>query len=100
MGEIKIDSQDLERHLIEQIEFLETSCDLYDEGKTSEAKRIAVSIRTLLHDTRHSKSLLGQLQKKSNLFYSTNLPLPKESISTYFGLSLIGMNGNEITSKI
>lgn len=95
MGLVELDNDELERHLIEQIEFLETSCELYDDGKINEAKRIAVCIRTLFHDTRHSKSLLGQLQKKSNLFYSSNLPLAKESISSFFGLCMIGMKGKE-----
>jgi hypothetical protein len=95
MGLVEIDNNELERHLIEQIELLETSCELYDSGKINEAKRIAVCIRTLFHDTRNSKSLLGQLQKKSNLFYSSNLPIAEESISSFFGLCMIGMKGND-----
>lgn len=52
---------DLEDHLDEQINFIKSSAKAYDEGQESEAKRCAVSIRILVHDTMHSKSLLGQL---------------------------------------
>lgn len=95
MSNIKLKYEDLEEHLKEQIEFLNTSCDLYDKGMFSEAKRIAAIIRVLFHDTRHSKSLLGQLGRKSDSFYSTNLPLTSESLSTYSGLTMIGMKGKD-----
>jgi hypothetical protein len=52
---------DLEAALAEQLGFLETSARLYDEGVLPEAKRMTTSLRILLHDSRNSKSLLGQL---------------------------------------
>jgi hypothetical protein len=64
MVKIKLKYKELEDHLKEQLDFLITSCDLYDRGKLSEAKRIAATIRILFHDTKHSRSLLGQLEKK------------------------------------
>ncbi|SHJ92052.1 hypothetical protein SAMN04487911_1589 [Arenibacter nanhaiticus] len=88
MSKVELKYEDLEDHLKEQIEFLNTSCDLFDDGKFAEAKRIATIIRVLFHDTRHSKSLLGQLGRKSDSFYSTNLPLASESLSTYSGLTI------------
>ncbi len=93
MDQIKLSINELEEHLIEQIKFLETSCELYDAGETNEAKIIALCIRILLHDSISSNSLLGQLQKKSNLFYSSNLLLSKESITSFFGLTMIGLKG-------
>ncbi|MGH7961172.1 MAG: hypothetical protein ACRERD_05005, partial [Candidatus Binatia bacterium] len=36
-------------HLIEQLEMLDASCQGWDQGRNSEAKRIAVSIRTFVH---------------------------------------------------
>ena len=51
-------------NLEEQIDFLRTSCALYDEGKEHEAKRIALSVRVLVHDTGAGESLLGQLGVK------------------------------------
>jgi hypothetical protein len=93
MVKIKLKYKELEDHLKEQLDFLITSCDLYDRGKLSEAKRIAATIRILFHDTKHSRSLLGQLEKKENKFYSTNLPLIEKTLGTYSGLTLIGMKG-------
>lgn len=62
---------ELKNHLNEQIEFLMLSTDLYDKGHEIEAKRMAVTIRTLVHDTRNSNSLLRQLNMKGIKFIST-----------------------------
>lgn len=72
MADFPLSQNELNVHLYEQLEFLETSADLYDTGRTSEAKRLALVLRTLLHDTRHSKSLLGLLNRKNVLFYDTS----------------------------
>lgn len=95
MGKLKLKYEDLEEHLIEQIELLQNACNAYDNGSTVEAKNIALRVRTLLHDTDKSKSLLGQLSKKSNGFYSTNTPLSAQSISSHFGLINIGLKGKD-----
>jgi hypothetical protein len=83
---------ELERLLKEQLQFLRTSARLYDEGEHSEAKRLAVSIRVLVHDTKKSKSLLGQLGLKSLDFLDTAIPPIAGSEFTYSGLvsSLLG----------
>lgn len=66
-------SQDeLNSHLAEQIAFLEASILSYDSGNTSEAKRLASTLRLMLHDTRNSKSLLGQLGLKILKFCDTS----------------------------
>jgi hypothetical protein len=62
---------DLKEHLTDQIHFLESSAESYDAGFDGEAKRLANSIRLLLHDTKKSKSLLGQLGLKNMEFYDT-----------------------------
>jgi hypothetical protein len=59
--------QDFRLHLDEQIDFLESSIAAYDGGKEHEAKRLAVPIRTLVHNTRHSTSLLRHLQVQRQL---------------------------------
>jgi hypothetical protein len=41
----------LRRHFAEQLGFIRTSMKAYDDGQQVEAKRIAVILRTLLHDT-------------------------------------------------
>jgi hypothetical protein len=65
---------DLEQHLAEQIEFLRRSAETYDSGFKAEYKKIAVTLRLLLHDTKFSKSLLGQLNQMSIPFYDTAMP--------------------------
>lgn len=61
--------QELEAMLAEQLEWLESSARLYDTGKKHEAKRLAVTIRVLLHDTSMSMSLLRQLGLKHRLLF-------------------------------
>jgi hypothetical protein len=53
-----------------QVGFLERSSALFDEGHEDEGERLALATRVLLHDTRQSHSLLGQLGVKSALRYS------------------------------
>lgn len=59
----------LETMLAEQIDYLGSSAHLYDAGRKHEAKRLAVTLRLLLHDTSMSQSLLGQLDLKLRLLY-------------------------------
>lgn len=77
---------ELENHLDENIQFLELSSDSYDSGFYGEAKRLALTIRVLLHDTNHSKSLLEQLGKKTILFYDSSTENITDGITTYAGL--------------
>ncbi len=58
-------------HLKEQIEFLNSSSISYDNGFEGEAKRLAVVIRVLVHDTSQSSSLLTLLGRKDILFYDS-----------------------------
>jgi len=62
---------DLKAHLDEQLGFLQRSSDAYDEGFDGEAKRLAVTLRVLLHDTARSRSLLSQLGLKGTNFFDT-----------------------------
>jgi hypothetical protein len=56
--------------LDENLEFLNLSATSYDEGYEAEAKRLAVTIRVLLHDTDLSHSLLNQLRVKEKLLFT------------------------------
>lgn len=58
---------ELMEHLYEQMGFLRRSAAAYDAGDFSEAKRLAVPLRILLHDSQKSKSLLTQLDLKEKL---------------------------------
>lgn len=86
---------ELEQHLNDHIEFLQSSADAFDHGYKSEAKRLAVSLRVLLHDTRSSKSLLGQLDKKDAAFINTATPVEDESVSSHCGLAMISATSFE-----
>lgn len=59
--------RDLHQDLAEQLAFLEMSCASYDAGMRIEAKRLAVTVRVLVHDTSVSQSLLWQMGIKQKL---------------------------------
>ena len=83
---------ELEQHLVEQIGFLKSSATAFDGGLDSEAKRLAATLRILLHDTSQSHSLLGQLGRLSGNFFSTADPITSDNLSTYGGLVVISQN--------
>ncbi len=87
---VTLTADELRRHLDEQFGFLVTSSKLYDRGDVAEAKRLAVSIRVLLHDTRKSSSLLNQLGMKSAMFVDTASEHPQPEIKTSYA-GLVGM---------
>lgn len=60
-------------NLEEQLEFLDLSCDLYDEGRIAEAKRLATTVRVLVHDTGASTSLLAHLGLKNKLRWADGI---------------------------
>jgi hypothetical protein len=66
--------EELLEMLQEQISFLVASCQLFDQGSEYEAKRLAAVIRTLVRDTRNSKSLLGQLGILDSIPFHNSLP--------------------------
>lgn len=63
--------EDILNHLKENIGFLEASNEAFDKGRYPEAKRLATTIRVLVHDTVNSKSILGLLGEKDNLEFLT-----------------------------
>lgn len=74
---------DLEEHLVEQIQFLESSAASFDSGFESESKRLATTLRVLLHETNRSHSLLDQLGKKATLkFFDTAYPVDPDNKAT------------------
>ncbi len=60
---------EVRRLVREQLGFLRVSAAVYDVGGEAEAKRLATSIRVLLHDTSRSISLLSQAGVKDALEY-------------------------------
>ena len=57
----------LEKKLHEQLEFLQSSCLLYDAGREAEACRLATSLRVLFHQTQSSVSLMHHLKMDDSL---------------------------------
>lgn len=86
MTRIPQSPQELDQHLKEQIAYLRNSAALYDGGDVREAKRLAVPIRVLVHDTQSSRSLLGQMSLKSIGFCDTAFPHSPENRLTHIGL--------------
>lgn len=71
----------------ENLDFLRRSSWAYDEGDVPEAKRLAVTLRVLLHDTKQSHSLLGQLGVKDSLrWYDTAVPIHPDNLLPTPGL--------------
>jgi len=89
---------DLKRLLKEHYGFLLASSESYDRGSLAEAKRLAVSIRVLVHDTPASVSLLGQLGMKGCLFIDTATERPQPVIRTSYA-GLVGVFLGQVSSK-
>jgi hypothetical protein len=98
----EVSHAELEGHLTEQVMFMRRSARDFDAGDESEAKRLALHIRTLVHDRGGSKSLLGQLQVKDSIRYEdttlrrVELPpgftdLPPGSIVIHSGITMTQM---------
>jgi hypothetical protein len=82
---------ELEAHFDEQLAFLEVSTASFDNGFEGEAKRLAVTLRVLFHETRRSKSLLKMLGKINEQFLDTALPANPASLLSHGGLVSIAM---------
>ncbi len=83
---IKVPKSELKAQLKEQIGFIVSSCEFFDQGKHQEAKRIATHLRILFHDTRMSKSLLGQLGLESIRYLNTSEPHDPANLVCHVGL--------------
>jgi hypothetical protein len=89
MAEVKQSKVDLENHLREQISFLQASASSYDSGFMGEAKRLAVIIRVLLHDTHKSTSLMSLLGIKGMNFIDSAYDYDSKNLVSFTGLVLI-----------
>ncbi len=92
MKKVKQTEDELLGHLKDQMEFLMSSSDSYDNGFIGEAKRLAVIIRVLLHDTDKSTSLLTQLGKKNVGFYDTCIDYNPHNLLAHMGLIMVKMS--------
>lgn len=79
--------EELISHLREQVGFLRVSCNAVDDGNVSEGKRIAVTLRVLLHESVRSRSLLEQLGLIANMeFFGTAGSICLGEVMTQHGL--------------
>lgn len=72
---MKQKKEDFEKHLVDQVDFLHRSCQAFDQGFESEAKRLATTIRVLLHTTKNQTSLLSLLDHQNICFYDPVGPI-------------------------
>lgn len=87
IAKVQIGQDELVDLLREQVQCLQSSVRAFDEGSEWEAKRLAVSIRVLVHDTKRSHSLLQQLRLKSQLeFHEITTPDQPGNLMSYHGL--------------
>src|SRR5690625_2005580 len=98
----KLNFQDLMNHWNEQLEFIQTSIELFDKGKEIEARRIATSLRIMFHNTPRSHSLFKQLKFIHNYFLwsSGGLYTPSNLISSWILLELSNVQGNMVYKPI
>lgn len=69
-------------HLRTQVGFIQKSAAAFDAGDRTEAQRIALALRVLLHDSASSHSLLGQLGLLDKLqFHDTSARNPEGQMS-------------------
>ena len=76
----------------------------FDQGYEDESKRIATSIRVLVHTTKHSHGLLDQLGELEKPFWSSVEPyVPgKPFITGYYSLIWLGLSdkGNRVVAPL
>lgn len=78
--------EDFNEHLTYCVEALNLSAQAFDNGYKGEAQRLAATVRMLVHDTGSSRSLLGQLGRKSAKFYDTAWPYNALNLAPYMGI--------------
>ena len=90
--------EDLQASLREQVQLLRDSAGLFDAGQPGHALNLAVRLRVMLHDTKGSHSLLGQIGIKERLtFLDTALdPEPGNEASTAIVMIHLGTSGSQI----
>lgn len=79
-------AEELAELLDEQISFLKASCAAFDTGFEGEIKRLAVSVRVLVHDTRNSTSLLTLINRKDVPFFDSADAYDDASIASHSSL--------------
>ncbi len=87
MNKVVILTEELKEHFQEQTNFIRKSAHAFDGGDISEGKRLALHLRTLLYDTKNSKSVLGQLEVKNDIhFLNSSSDYNPKNLMPHIGL--------------
>jgi hypothetical protein len=91
---------ELQDQLEDQLYFLEASALAHDRGQDREAKRLATALRVLVHDTSNSRSILTQLNRKSQLFYDSAPDYNAYNWVAHAGLTCVAVDPHGAPPKI
>jgi hypothetical protein len=80
---------ELQQALTEQIDLLTSYCKHYDKGESAYCKPMAATLRMLLHETRMSRSLLGQLHLRIGRFFTVAPALNPRNLLSECGLLIL-----------
>jgi hypothetical protein len=76
---VKQSRQELISHLREQMDFVRASAQGFDAGNEAEAKRLATTLRVLLHNSKQSHSLLKQVGVQHQLRFLDTSEIPEKA---------------------
>jgi len=95
MAKHRLSAADLVAHFDEQLGALQRSAQLFDEGYQLEARRMAVTLRVILHGGR--KSLLEQLGRKKLDFVDSAQPFNPDNIASTHSLISLRIGGGQVS---
>ncbi|WP_139802478.1 hypothetical protein [Aurantimonas sp. 22II-16-19i] len=96
MARHQLTHAELEEQLREQLGMLQRAAHAFDAGYRSEAKRMAVSLRNLLHSARNP-SLLKRLGRNELDFVDTAAPLDPENLLSQHRLILLQIKEGRVS---
>jgi len=82
---VKQTKEELKDQLDQQLQFLKNSFTLYDNGSFVEAKRIASTVRLLIHQTEKSSSLISLITEDSLVFEDISFDYNEANRTTFNG---------------
>jgi hypothetical protein len=92
MAKYEQTNKELRNNLCDQLQFLRASAASFDKGFEGEAKRLATTVRVLVHDTERSKSLLHLLELKQGIgMHNTARPFDSNNLAPHQGLVVMRM---------
>lgn len=96
MSKRTLSTAELEKHLSEQLGSLQRSARLFDYGYFVEARRMAVTLRVILHSGR-SPSLLKRLNRTTIDFVDSAPPFDPANLLPFHGLVSIRFANDEVS---